>query len=257
MIWFACRQCGKKHGRPESAVGATIFCDCGQANVVPWESTIDAPEKPAVPVPPPLPELRPIPLEDEAPPAGRSRPPQPPQPPPITLGGQPVVPIPLHPDDDPARQPPQPRRRAAERLKPDPHFCLNHEERPSRHKCADCGEAFCDDCVVVLRETILCGPCKNFRMRLEQRPPELSGKALFSLFLGLVSTPLAFVLFSLTTPLIGLVSLLPQGLALLLGVRSLRDTDQNPRKSGRALAVSSVLAAGLALAMTGVLWWVA
>ena len=111
--------------------------------------------------------------------------------------------------------------------------------------------------MVVLRETLLCGPCKNFRMRLEQRPPELSGKALFAMFLGLISTPLAFVLFSLTTPLVGLTALLPQGLALLLGVRALRDTDKNPRKSGRALAVSGVLTAGLALAMTGVLWWAA
>jgi hypothetical protein len=252
MIWFACKQCGKQQSRPESAVGATIFCTCGQANIVPWESTIAEPEPPALAVPPPLPELRPIPLADEAPPSRA----KPPSLPPVMLGGQPVIPVPLHPDDDPARKP-QPRRRSIERLKPDPHFCLNHEERPSRHKCADCGEAFCDECVVVLRETILCGPCKNFRMRLEQRPPELSGKALFAMFLGLVSTPLAFVLFSLTTPLIGLSAALLQGLALLLGARAVRDTDKDPRKSGRALAVSSVLTAGLALAITGVLWWVA
>jgi hypothetical protein len=166
-----------------------------------------------------------------------------------------VVPIPLHPEDDPTRQ--APRRRPVEKLKPDPHFCLNHEERPSRHKCADCGEAFCDECVVVLRETLLCGPCKNFRMRLEQRPPELSGQALFATFLGLVLTPLAFVLFSLTTPLLALALLVPQGLALLLGLRALRDTDRNPRKSGRALAISGVLTAGLALAITGALWWAA
>ena len=259
MIWFACRQCGKQHGRPETSVGATIFCDCGQPNVVPWESTIPEPERPAVPVPPPLPELRPIPLDDEAPPR-RTRPPAlppalPPELPPVMLGGQPVTPIPLHPEDDPARQP---RRRPAERLKPDPHFCLNHEERPSRHKCADCQEAFCDDCVVVLRESVLCGPCKNFRMRLEQRPPELSGKALSAMFLGLLSVPLAFVLFSLTvSPWVGLASVGPQALAMLLGVRALRDTEKDPRKSGRALAVSGVLTAGLALMMTGVLWWVA
>jgi hypothetical protein len=250
MIWFVCKQCGKRHGRPEASVGALIFCECGHANVVPWESSVPEPEKSAVPVPPPLPELRPIPLDDA--PAGRAKPPALP---PVLLGGQLVEPIPLQHDDEPVR--PRTRRRGAERLKPDPHFCLNHEERPSRHKCTDCGEAFCDDCVVVLRDTLLCGPCKNFRMRLEQRPPQLSGKALFSLFLGLTATPLAFVLFSLTTPLISLLALAPQGLALLLGVQSLRDTDTNPRLSGRGLAVSSVLTATLALAMTGVLWWVA
>ena len=83
----------------------------------------------------------------------------------------------------------------------------------------------------------------------------MSGQALFATFLGLVLTPLAFVLFSLTTPLLALTLLVPQGLALLLGLRALRDTDRNPRKSGRALAISGVLIAGLALAITGALWW--
>jgi hypothetical protein len=242
MIWFACKQCGKRQGRPEASIGALIFCECGQGNVVPWESTTSAPEM-AAPVPPPLPEMRPIPLEDRTP----SAPSKPPGPPP--------VPILLHADDEPEKQ--RPKRRGAERLKPDPHFCLNHEERPSQHMCNDCGEAFCDECVVVMRDTLLCGPCKNFRVRLEQRPPQLSGKALLSMFLGLLATPLAFVLFSLTTPLIGLFSLLPEGLAFLLGMRALRETEKNPRLSGRALAVTSVVTAALALAMTGVMWWVA
>jgi len=35
MIWFACKQCGKRHKQPEDAAGSLIFCECGQANRVP------------------------------------------------------------------------------------------------------------------------------------------------------------------------------------------------------------------------------
>lgn len=43
MIWFACKQCGKRLRQPDSAGGSFVFCDCGGGNRVPWESTIDAP----------------------------------------------------------------------------------------------------------------------------------------------------------------------------------------------------------------------
>ena len=49
MIWFACKQCGKVHSRPESAAGAMVFCDCGQGCIVPWESTAPEPEAEAEP----------------------------------------------------------------------------------------------------------------------------------------------------------------------------------------------------------------
>ena len=48
MIWFACKQCGKTHGRPDSAIGATIFCDCGCGLLVPWESTAAEPSTPVI-----------------------------------------------------------------------------------------------------------------------------------------------------------------------------------------------------------------
>jgi hypothetical protein len=48
MIWFVCKQCGKPMKRPENAAGSLVFCECGQANRVPWESTLaPAPEPPA------------------------------------------------------------------------------------------------------------------------------------------------------------------------------------------------------------------
>jgi hypothetical protein len=43
MIWFVCKQCGKPMKQPENAAGSLVFCPCGQANRVPWESTL-APE---------------------------------------------------------------------------------------------------------------------------------------------------------------------------------------------------------------------
>ncbi len=39
MIWFACKNCGKRHKQPDDAAGSLIFCECGRANRVPWDST--------------------------------------------------------------------------------------------------------------------------------------------------------------------------------------------------------------------------
>src|SRR5437764_9295277 len=69
MIWFACKQCGKRHGRAESLVGTLVFCECGQGNRVPWASTVPEPEAPPEPPPPASaparPRPRPAPEEDE------------------------------------------------------------------------------------------------------------------------------------------------------------------------------------------------
>jgi len=40
VIWFACKQCGKRLRQPDSAGGSFVFCDCGVGNRVPWESTV-------------------------------------------------------------------------------------------------------------------------------------------------------------------------------------------------------------------------
>ena len=71
MIWFSCKQCGKTHGRPETAAGATIFCDCGTGLVVPWEST--AAEPAAVPAELAPPPLEPVPFEAPAVPVNIGR----------------------------------------------------------------------------------------------------------------------------------------------------------------------------------------
>lgn len=60
MIWFACKQCGKRHGRGEDLAGTLVFCECGQGNRVPWASTAAEPEpEEALPPRPTLDEDRP------------------------------------------------------------------------------------------------------------------------------------------------------------------------------------------------------
>src|SRR6516165_12485880 len=112
MIWFACKQCGKRHGRAESLSGTLVFCECGQGNRVPWSSTVPEPEpEVAAPAPPP--------------PRRRAS----------------------HEEDQPGPELPSPRRKR-ERRRPDPAYCLNHEETPKEAICDACHSSFCSACVV-------------------------------------------------------------------------------------------------------------
>jgi hypothetical protein len=242
MIWFACKQCGKKHSRAESSIGTLIFCDCGQANTVPWESTVEAPpvvETPEVAQPAPLPltpRMEPVPVGEERVPP-RRREPEPPEP---------ERPEPERRSPRPGRRPP-PRRR-------DPRFCLNHEETAMHKKCADCLDAFCTDCLVEFRGQTLCGPCKNFRARLLQRPPQVSGKALAAVLVGMLCLPLPLLLRLVVsdtdTTWLPLLALLPQLLALGLGVLALRETEINARVGGRSLAMTGVVTGAVTVVIT-------
>ena len=70
MIWFACKQCGKSHGRGEHLAGTLVFCECGHGNRVPWSSTIAEPEpEEAMPAPPPRPRVPPTPRDPGATPS--------------------------------------------------------------------------------------------------------------------------------------------------------------------------------------------
>src|SRR6267378_4792578 len=150
MIWFACKQCGKRHGRPDEAAGTVVFCDCGQGNRVPWTST-------------------------------------------ESTGGS------ESPADEREDKWDRPQRRRQPAARHDPNYCLNHPDTASQHTCADCGEAFCADCVVALQGEMLCGPCKNFRIRSLHRPARPSGLAIGSLILGLIGGPFAYCL-AIVTP---------------------------------------------------------
>ena len=97
MIWFACKQCGKSHGRDEHLSGTLVFCECGHGNRVPWSSTVPEPEP-----------------EEAAVVAATAAPRRPTS------------------ERDNRRRPEflPPRRTPREDVELNPAFCLNHDETP-------------------------------------------------------------------------------------------------------------------------------
>lgn len=235
MIWFSCK-CGKVHGRPDNSAGTLVFCTCGQGLTVPWESTAPEPEPTvpvitsAIPQPPPL-RLDPVlfdPVSSRGGPAPGTTPRTGPAMPPLDR--------------------PESSRRRRTRLGPrDPNFCFNHEELPRQTNCADCGESFCINCLVTFQGRSLCGPCKNFRARVLERPLPVSRFAQASATLAILSalfmTLLAYVAKSW---LIGVVAFVPPIAALILGILALREFEQEERIGGRSLAYTGVIGGAVA-----------
>ena len=224
MIWFACKKCGKRHGRPDGQAGTLVFCECSYGNRVPWASTVAEPEPDANPAPIPLPPSRPYPERRD-------------DPRPLTRR--------------------QPRRE-------DPRYCLNHDDTAAEHSCADCKSAFCAGCLLTFQGRTLCGPCKNFRIRAMNRPAHVSGLAITALVVGLVSGPVVFCLntFSLlsqgtnpslaTAIALGFVGLVVPVGGLVLAWLALREMDTKPATGGRMLALT-----GAACGVVGTLWTLA
>jgi hypothetical protein len=256
MIWFACKQCGKRHGRSDDLVGTMVFCDCGSGNLVPWASTLEAPEPmdaEEAPMPLPLPprteRIPPLPAEHR--PAPRR--PQPSRPVPPEAPQRTELP-----ESEAQRQ--RQRRREARRI--NSLYCLNHEDTPSEKTCDDCRVSFCSACVLQLQGKTLCGPCKNFRLRSLSRPPRLAPKAIVALIVSLVGGPVTFCLSAggaglqvngtgppaLTVLMILVGLLLPAG-GLILSALALRDIETRPHVGGRALAMT-----GATTALVGILW---
>lgn len=228
MIWFACKQCGKRHGRGEHLAGTLVFCGCGQGNRVPWSSTVAEPEpEEAVPASPPRPRA-PQPLRDENRPAPEF----------------------LRP------------RRACDRRRPNPAYCLNHEDTPKEAICDACRCSFCSACVVALQGQTLCGPCKNFRLAGLGRPARLAPLAVVSFVLALVCMVVSLLLCFMA---IGFTVKMESGLAgaipccaialcfavgeLIVSGLALRQMDRQPALGGRGLAMT-----GAAAGLTGVVW---
>jgi hypothetical protein len=229
MIWFACKQCGKRHGRDEHLSGTLVFCECGHGNRVPWSSTVaEPPPEEAKPVPPPPPPRMPRPpLSEERSELDFLRP-----------------------------------RRTRERRRPNPNYCLNHEETAKEATCSDCRASFCSACVVELQGQTLCGPCKNFRFGALNRPARLPALALTAFVLALVSTVISLILNFMA---IGFTTLMEAGLAaslisctvalffavgeLILSGLALRQIDRQPALGGRGLAMTGAMAG-----LTGIVW---
>jgi hypothetical protein len=227
MIWFACKQCGKRHGRGEHLAGTLVFCECGQGNRVPWSSTVAEPEpEEALPAPPP-----------------------------------PRAPDPLLDDTRSEREFLRPRRSRARR-RPNPAYCLNHEEAPKDAICAACHCSFCSACVVTLQGQTLCGPCKNFRLGGLSRPAHVSPLAVVAFVLALICTVVSLFLCFMAIGFAvkmesGLVGAIPccvialffaAGELIVSGI-ALRQMDRQPALGGRGLAMT-----GATAGLTGVVW---
>lgn len=248
MIWFCCKQCGKKHGRPDNQVGSMIFCDCGFGLRVPWASTIPEPEASteAIPVP-----AGPLPAETLPPPRAIPVPVDEPDRPRL-----PSIPVPANP---PSASPPRRQRRYR---KVDPGFCLNHDETAVSQACADCRLPFCADCLASLGGAMLCGPCKNFRLRSQTRLPRVAPMAVVGLVLALASSPVAGCIsvmafssylrpngaIAQTIVLALLGMLFPAGAMVLSGL-ALRSIDGKPNLGGRGMALT-----GMVTGLVGILW---
>lgn len=204
MIWFACKKCGKAIGRPDSSAGALIFCDCGHASRIPWESSIA----------PPRPEPATAKLAD---------------------------PIPF---DAPLPPPPPRVERRTRHTPIDANVCFNHTSVDKSAVCSACGLSFCDRCLTSFEQQTLCGPCKNYRTRLLQRRPEPSKLALASFLLALAAGPMLLILIGLTrSPGTGpflLLALLPPAMALAAGALALRWIHRGKNRAGEHLAVSGI-----------------
>jgi hypothetical protein len=237
MIWFACKKCSKVHGRPENSSGAMIFCDCGQNLMVPWESTAKEPPMPD-PVELPLaPTLEPLMF-------------------PTTSSNGPAATL-----DRPSsrnresERPSRGRRRRKHVV--DPNICFNHERTPSKTVCRDCGLGFCDQCLVEFEGASLCGPCKNFRIRLVQQPQETPGLAVLALLGALLTTPFFFCLLPLgkqnAMPMLALIAILPEIGAMLAAVVVLSRLGKSGKTGGRSLAFATIVASLVLTFLMGLL----
>jgi len=261
MIWFTCKKCSKKHGKADNLAGTMVFCDCGQGNTVPWQSTTSAPETPPEPprraAPPPP---RPLPREDRGRDRDWDRPPAPPPRRPRYDDDwedrPPTAPAP--PVDDASAGDLLRRRREKVFRRHRPGFCFNHDDVATDKTCADCKEYFCPRCVVEVQGTMLCGPCKNFRIRGLSRPGRVPGLAVVALVVGLVSGPVTFCLtllgvgqqgtpvWAVLLSVVGLI--LPVG-GLVVSWLALREIETKPNTGGRGLAMT-----GATTSLVGALW---
>jgi hypothetical protein len=208
-----------------------VFCACGQGLVVPWESTIEAPagEAPAEASPAHQPPpLQAMPLADEP------------------------IPVAL-----PSKSPPpfvdlEVRRRRESLRERDK--CFNHQDRPVIERCADCKEGFCDDCLVKFQGQTLCGPCKNFKLRRTTKRAAVSSKAVIGLLVSLCFAPATMCLWPLGNQglamLGAVVALMGQFVAVGLAAIALREAETNPKISGRALVITTLVTGGLASLIT-------
>jgi hypothetical protein len=158
-----------------------------------------------------------------------------------------------YPTSPPERDEERPYRRGRTE-KRDPDYCFNHQRRPKVESCAECEQNFCADCLVKFQGVLLCGPCKNFRSRREELPPAASTIANASLIITMIAGPLMICLL-LSRPgdtpmrVLSWLSLLPQLLALGLGIWALREAERDRKGGGQWVALTGVATSSLTCLM--------
>jgi hypothetical protein len=107
---------------------------------------------------------------------------------------------------------------------------------------------------VSFQGALLCGPCKNFRARKQELPPVASSMATASLIITLISGPLVVCLLLMSPGndamrVLSWLSLLPQMMAIALGVWALRDAERDRKAGGQWVALAGVATASLTCIM--------
>jgi hypothetical protein len=114
---------------------------------------------------------------------------------------------------------------------------------------------------VTFQGTMLCGPCKNYRIRQKQRPPQVSVMAIFAPLIALIAGGIwLFVMLAAagahagrnTALSLGGLGLLPQVFAMTLALLSLHAIETERNRSGREWAFTGLIAAlvsGLMIAL--------
>jgi hypothetical protein len=217
-----------------------IFCECGSGITVPWESTSAEPAAATASEAPKGPDLGPIQFD------------------PVTIPTPPSAAAPKPGSTYPTGAPPaldeeRPYRRGRTE-KRDPDYCFNHQRRPKADVCSECEQSFCADCLVKFQGVVMCGPCKSFCARRAELPPGASTIANASLIISLIAGPLMMCLLLMQPGSTGMqvlswLSLLPQVLALGLGVWALHDAEKERKGGGQWVALTGVTTASLTCLM--------
>ncbi|MFO0866605.1 MAG: hypothetical protein U0744_18525 [Gemmataceae bacterium] len=139
----------------------------------------------------------------------------------------------------------------------DPNICFNHERTASKTVCRDCGVGFCEQCLVEFEGASLCGPCKNFRIRMVQQPHDMPGLAVLALLGALLTTPFFFCLLPMgkqnAIPMLALLAILPEIGAFLAAVVVLSRLSKSGKTAGRSLALATIVASVVLSFLMGLL----
>jgi hypothetical protein len=207
LIWFTCKQCGKRAGRSDEMAGSLVFCECGHGNRVPWDSTVAAPELPA------------------GGPWDRSDPDRP------RWGRR------------PSPRPRDPTRCLNHEDMAAAQVCAACGES----FCASCvvalqGQTLCGPCKNYRLHHLARPPQTSALAWVAAALGLLSAPVVFCLSMVPLGMPEGPSVGGMACSLFGLV--LPAA-ALVVGLMALREIENNPKAGGRALAMTGTAAAGL------------